>query len=88
MADIDERGIQAIVKESITYLQSKTDGIHLSLDIDALDPSEVPGTGTKVPGGLITSLDIVEVNPLLDIENRTAEQAVALLGSFFGETLL
>ncbi len=105
MADIDERGIQAIVKESITYLQSKTDGIHLSLDVDALDPSEVPGTGTKVPGGLtyreshfalellyqsglITSLDIVEVNPLLDIENRTAEQAVALLGSFFGETLL
>ncbi|PWZ86845.1 arginase, partial [Staphylococcus pseudintermedius] len=38
--------------------------------------------------GMITSMDIVEVNPLLDVENHTAEQAVALLGSFFGETLL
>ncbi|PWZ98567.1 arginase, partial [Staphylococcus pseudintermedius] len=83
----------------------KTDGVHLSLDVDALDPNETPGTGTKVSGGLtyreshyalellnqsgmITSMDIVEVNPLLDVENHTAEQAVALLGSFFGETLL
>ncbi|ARJ50316.1 arginase [Staphylococcus lutrae] len=105
MADIDERGIRPIIEESIAYLKDKTDGVHLSLDVDALDPNETPGTGTKVSGGLtyreshyalellnasglITSMDIVEVNPLLDRENRTAEQAVALLGSFFGETLL
>ncbi|MDA3098703.1 arginase [Staphylococcus pseudintermedius] len=105
MADIDERGIRSVIEESIAYLKDKTDGVHLSLDVDALDPNETPGTGTKVSGGLtyreshyalellnqsgmITSMDIVEVNPLLDVENHTAEQAVALLGSFFGETLL
>ncbi|HEC2151837.1 TPA: arginase [Staphylococcus delphini] len=105
MADIDERGIRSVIEESIAYLKDKTDGVHLSLDVDALDPNETPGTGTKVLGGLtyreshyalellnqsdmITSMDIVEVNPLLDVENRTAQQAVALLGSFFGETLL
>ncbi|GAB0349088.1 arginase [Staphylococcus pseudintermedius] len=105
MADIDERDIRSVIEESIAYLKDKTDGVHLSLDVDALDPNETPGTGTKVSGGLtyreshyalellnqsgmITSMDIVEVNPLLDVENHTAEQAVALLGSFFGETLL
>ncbi|HAR6343027.1 TPA: arginase [Staphylococcus pseudintermedius] len=105
MADIDEGGIRSVIEESIAYLKDKTDGVHLSLDVDALDPNETPGTGTKVSGGLtyreshyalellnqsgmITSMDIVEVNPLLDVENHTAEQAVALLGSFFGETLL
>lgn len=105
MADIDERGIRSVIEESIAYLKDKTDGVHLSLDVDALDPNETPGTGTKVLGGLtyreshyalellnqsdmITSMDIVEVNPLLDVENRTAQQAVALLGSFFDETLL
>ncbi|MFP4935267.1 arginase [Staphylococcus pseudintermedius] len=105
MADIYERGIRSVIEESIAYLKDKTDGVHLSLDVDALDPNETPGTGTKVSGGLtyreshyalellnqsgmITSIDIVEVNPLLDVENHTAEQAVALLGSFFGETLL
>ncbi|EKU45977.1 arginase [Staphylococcus massiliensis] len=105
MKDIDKMGIKAVIEESVSYLKDKTDGIHLSLDVDALDPVETPGTGTKVPGGItyreshyalellheadvITSMDLVEVNPLIDYENRTAEQAVLLLGSFFGETLL
>ncbi|AVQ33565.1 arginase [Staphylococcus muscae] len=105
MADIDALGIKTVIQETIVYLKERTDGIHLSLDVDALDPNETPGTGTKVSGGLtyreshfalellqqsglITSLDVVEVNPLLDNGNHTAEQAVALLGSFFGETLL
>lgn len=105
MADIDELGIGQVINETIAYLKDRTDGIHLSFDVDALDPVEIPGTGTKVPGGLtyretnyalellqksglITSLDLVEVNPLLDEGNRTAEQAVTILGSFFGETLL
>ncbi|MBI5976023.1 arginase [Staphylococcus canis] len=105
MADIDALGIERVIHESVDYLKDKTDGIHLSFDVDALDPSETPGTGTKVIGGLtyrethyalellqksglITSLDLVEVNPLLDEGNRTAEQAVSILGSFFGETLL
>lgn len=105
MADIDRNGIKQVMEESVSYLKDKTDGIHLSLDVDSLDPVETPGTGTKVLGGLtyreshfalemlhntnlITSMDVVEVNPLIDQNNHTAEQAVCLMGSFFGETLL
>ncbi|MCG7421084.1 arginase [Macrococcus epidermidis] len=104
MADIDRLGIGTVIEETLAYLD-KCDGIHLSLDVDALDPVETPGTGTTVPGGItyreshfalellndsdkITSFEIVEVNPLIDIYNKTAEQAVGLVGSFFGEKLL
>ncbi|WP_049427224.1 arginase [Staphylococcus capitis] len=106
MADIDRFGIQEVIERSLEYLKSRNiDGLHFSLDVDALDPAETPGTGTRVMGGLsyreshfalellnesklVTSMDIVEVNPLIDNSNHTAEQAVALLGTFFGETLL
>lgn len=106
MADIDRFGIQEVIERSLEYLKSRNiDGLHFSLDVDALDPAETPGTGTRVMGGLsyreshfalellnesklVTLMDIVEVNPLIDNSNHTAEQAVALLGTFFGETLL
>ncbi|WP_367121619.1 arginase [Staphylococcus capitis] len=106
MADIDRFGIQEVIERSLEYLKSRNiDGLHFSLDVDALDPAETPGTGTRVMGGLsyreshfalellnesklVTSMDLVEVNPLIDNSNLTAEQAVALLGTFFGETLL
>ncbi|PTE26872.1 arginase [Staphylococcus equorum] len=105
MAEVDRYGIKQVMDETIEYLEAKTDGIHLSLDVDALDPVETPGTGTRVLGGLtyreshfalellhnskcVTSMDIVEVNPLIDHTNDTAKQAVGLVGSFFGETLL
>lgn len=106
MADIDRFGIQEVIERSLEYLKSRNiDGLHFSLDVDALDPAETPGTGTRVMGGLsyreshfalellnesklVTSMDIVEVNSLIDNSNHTAEQAVALLGTFFGETLL
>lgn len=105
MAEVDRYGIKQVMDETIEYLEAKTDGIHLSLDVDALDPVETPGTGTRVLGGLtyreshfalellhnskcVTSMDIVEVNPLIDHTNNTAKQAVGLVGSFFGETLL
>lgn len=106
MADIDRFGIQEVIERSLEYLKSRNiDGLHFSLDVDALDPAETPGTDTRVMGGLsyreshfalellnesklVTSMDIVEVNPLIDNSNHTAEQAVALLGTFFGETLL
>lgn len=104
MADIDKLGMKQVIEETIDYLKD-LDGVHLSLDVDALDPLETPGTGTTVPGGisyreshlamemlhdskLITSMELVEVNPLIDINNKTANQAVGLLGSFFGEKLL
>ena len=106
MADIDRFGIQEVIERSLEYLKSRNiDGLHFSLDVDALDPAQTPGTGTRVMGGLsyreshfalellnesklVTSMDIVEVNPLIDNSNHTAEQAAALLGTFFGETLL
>ena len=106
MSDIDKLGIKEVIENTIEYLKSRNvDGVHLSLDVDALDPLETPGTGTRVLGGLtyreshfalellhqsqsVTSMDLVEVNPLIDHNNHTAEQAVSLIGTFFGETLL
>lgn len=106
MSDIDKLGIKEVIENTIEYLKSRNvDGVHLSLDVDALDPIETPGTGTRVLGGLsyreshfalellhqshlISSMDLVEVNPLIDSNNYTAEQAVSLVGTFFGETLL
>ncbi|HDG4007570.1 TPA: arginase [Staphylococcus aureus] len=106
ISDIDKLGIKEVIENTIEYLKSRNvDGVHLSLDVDALDPLETPGTGTRVLGGLsyreshfalellhqshlISSMDLVEVNPLIDSNNHTAEQAVSLVGTFFGETLL
>ncbi|HHD0058389.1 TPA: arginase [Staphylococcus aureus] len=106
MSDIDKLGIKEVIENTIEYLKSRNvDGVHLSLDVDALDPLETPGTGTRVLGGLsyreshfalellhqshlISSMDLVEVNPLIDSNNHTAEQAVSLVGTFFVETLL
>ncbi|WP_373894737.1 arginase [Virgibacillus natechei] len=104
MHEIDRIGMSTVMKESIDYLKERTDGIHLSLDLDGLDPSEAPGVGTPVIGGLtyreshlamemlaeadiLTSTEIVEVNPILDEKNKTAEVAVGLMGSLFGEKL-
>ena len=79
--------------------------VHVSLDLDALDPAVAPGVGTPVRGGLsyreahlamelicasglMTSLEIVEVNPILDRENATAALAVELAASAFGASIL
>lgn len=101
MRDVREKGISQVMSEAIEYLKEKTDGIHLSLDVDALDPEETPGTGTPVDDGLslwetllamnvlhesgdVTSMDLVEVNPLLDDQNKTAEKAVDIVSALFG----
>ncbi|WP_128895560.1 arginase [Longirhabdus pacifica] len=105
MHDIDRIGMTSVIEKTIDYLKPKTDGIHLSLDLDALDPIDAPGVGTPELGGityresnlalellaeseLITSAEIVEVNPILDEKNKTANVAIALLGSLLGEKLL
>ncbi|MBW8350857.1 arginase [Bacillus sp. IITD106] len=105
MHEIDRLGMTRVMEESIDFLKKKTDGVHLSVDLDALDPHDAPGVGTPVLGGisyreshlamemleetkLITSAEFVEVNPILDERNKTAEVAVALMGSLFGEKLL
>lgn len=103
MTNIEEKGMQSVIEETLDYLKDRTDGIHLSLDVDGLDPIHTPGTGTPVIGGityretilamqmlnkshLITSAEVVEVNPLLDQQNQTAEVAVDIISALFGET--
>lgn len=105
MHEIDRLGMTKVMEEAVNYLKEKTDGVHLSLDLDGLDPSDAPGVGTPVLGGIsyreshlameileeskiITSAEFVEINPILDEKNKTAEVAVALMGSLFGEKLL
>ncbi|MET3698372.1 arginase [Bacillus oleivorans] len=105
MHEVDRLGMTTVMEETIAYLKERTDGVHLSLDLDGLDPDHAPGVGTPVAGGLtyreshlamemlaesgiITSAEFVEVNPILDEKNRTAQVAVALMGSLFGEKLL
>ncbi len=105
MHEVDRLGMAKVMEETIEYLRDKTDGIHLSLDLDALDPNDAPGVGTPVRGGIsyresslamellseakmITSAELVEVNPILDEKNKTAALAVDLVGSLFGEKLL
>jgi arginase len=105
MHEIDRRGMAGIIEEAIRIVTANTDGFHLSLDLDALDPAEAPGVGTPVPGGLtyrethlameivaesqrMLSMDLVEVNPILDTHNRTAEHAVAFALSALGKRIL
>ena len=106
MHEIDKYGMTAVMDKAIQHLQEQqVDGVHLSLDLDALDPLYTPGVGTPVAGGvsyreshlameilaesdLVTSAEFVEVNPSLDEKNKTADVAVALMGSLFGEKLL
>ncbi len=104
MTDIDEHGIGSIARQTLNRL-SHLDSIHISLDMDSLDPDEAPGVGTPVRGGLtyreahllmelfaqsgkVRSLDIVEINPILDNHNQTAELAVELAASLLGQRIL
>lgn len=104
MRDIDERGIGAITREALERLEQH-DQLHVSLDMDALDPQVAPGVGTDAPGGLtyreaqllmeliadtgqVSSLDLVEINPILDQRNQTARIAVELAASLFGKRIL
>ncbi|TFJ92391.1 arginase [Lentibacillus salicampi] len=104
MHEVDRIGMSQVMAEAIDYLKKRTDGVHLSLDLDGLDPEEAPGVGTPVMGGLsyreshlamemlseadlLTSAEFVEVNPILDDQNKTATLTVGLLGSLFGEKL-
>ncbi len=104
MREIDARGIAAVANEAMQRL-SHCPRLHVSLDMDSLDPSEAPGVGTPVPGGLtyreahllleiiadcscVGSIDVVEINPILDQRNHTAKIAVELLASLLGQSIL
>ena len=101
---VKNKGITLVIKEALEYLAKHCDGIHLSFDLDGIDPQNAPGVGTPVAGGIsyadslyalqllfnsnkITSAEFVEVNPLLDKDNITAQLTVHLIGALFGETL-
>jgi arginase len=105
MSDIDRNGISDIMQQAITIAGQNDNPIHLSLDMDALDPREAPGVGTPVRGGLsyreahlamemiadthqLCSMDVVEVNAILDRENATAQLAVELILSALGKKIL
>lgn len=105
MRDIDERGMSEVIHEAIHIATRKSNGLHVSFDVDALDPSLAPGVGTPISGGLtyreahllmehisdsgmLTSLEVVEINPIIDTGNTTAEVAVELLLSALGKRIL
>jgi arginase len=105
MTEIDERGIHRVMQEALAIAGRDNSPIHLSLDLDALDPQEAPGVGTPIRGGLsyreahlvmehvcdsgkMVSMDVVEVNPLLDHKNETASLAVELIRSALGKKIL
>jgi arginase len=105
MADIDRLGIYNVMAEALRITTLETHMLHVSLDMDSLDPSEAPGVGTPALGGLtyreahtimemiadadcLGSLEIVEINPILDIKNTTAELAVELAASGLGKRII
>jgi arginase len=104
MRFIDEMGMRHTMELALALTDANTH-LHVSLDVDFLDPDIAPGVGTTVRGGptyreaqlcmemvadtgLLASLDIVELNPALDIRNQTAELAVDLVESLFGKSTL
>ncbi|MCK6426184.1 MAG: arginase [Burkholderiaceae bacterium] len=104
MRYIDEMGMRHAMELALATLDANTH-LHVSFDVDFLDPQIAPGVGTTVPGGptyreaqlcmemiadsgRLASLDIVELNPALDLRNQTAELAVDLVESLFGKSTL
>jgi arginase len=104
MRYIDEVGMKRAMEEALDGVDDNTH-LHVSFDVDFLDPSIAPGVGTTVPGGpnyreaqlvmemiadsgRMGSLDIVELNPIIDKRNRTAKLAVDLVESLFGKSTL
>lgn len=104
MREIDEDGMAAVARSTLDVLRD-AGAIHVSFDMDSLDPGVAPGVGTPVSGGLtireahllletladdgrVGSFDLVEVNPILDVYNRTAQVAVDLAASIFGQRII
>jgi arginase len=105
MREIDERGMAACIDEAVHIASQAPAGYHVTLDVDALDPGDAPGSGAVVRGGLTyreahlamekiaeaggaLSLEVVEINTALDINNRTAELGVELILSALGKSIL
>ena len=92
MSDLDRRGVEPVLSEALDHLAGAS-FLHVSVDLDAVDPMFAPGVGTPVRGGLSyreahLALELVEVNPVLDRENETALLAVELAASALGARIL
>lgn len=104
MRAVDEHGIRYLVEDVLGAIDPATTHLHVSFDLDVVDPSLAPGVGTPVPGGLnyreahhimellhdsglVGSLDVVELNPMRDIQGQTASLMVDLVGSLFGKAI-
>jgi arginase len=104
MRYIDEMGMRHTMELALATLDANTH-LHVSFDVDFLDPEIAPGVGTTIPGGptyreaqlcmemiadtgRLASLDVMELNPALDVRNKTAELAVDLIESLFGKSTL
>lgn len=105
MRTIDEHGIAPLLRAFLERVSAENGMLHVSLDVDFLDPSIAPAVGTTVPGGatfreahlvmemlhdsgLVTSLDLVELNPFLDERGRTATLMVDLTASLMGRRIM
>ena len=105
MSDVDRLGMTQVMEQAIAIAGAGGRPIHVSFDMDAIDPSEAPGTGTPVKGGLsyreahlamemlaesgqLGSIEMVEINPILDTRNQTAVLAVGLICSALGKSIL
>lgn len=105
MHDIDRLGLPSVIELVLDRIDGSLDGIHVSLDLDVVDPLQAPGVGTPVLGGLsyrethlaleliasshrTVSMDVVEVNPVLDTHNETARLAVEFSLSALGKRIL
>jgi arginase len=103
MTDVDKLGMTRVMEETLAIVGGRP--IHVSFDMDGIDPSEAPGTGTPVKGGLsfreahlamemlyesghLQSIEMVEINPILDTRNQTAALAVGLICSALGKSIL
>jgi len=105
MSDVDRLGMTRVMEEAIRIAGAGDGRIHMSFDMDGIDPSEAPGTGTPVKGGLsfreahlamemlaecgrLGSIEMVEINPILDTRNQTGVLAVGLICSGLGKSIL
>lgn len=105
MSDIDKLGIHRIISRVLKHFKEKVDHIHVSFDLDSVDPGISPGVGTPVPGGLsyrethllmeaiaecgcMSSLEVTEVNPILDDKNKSALFATDVVASSMGQRIL
>jgi arginase len=105
MEDLDKQGVFPLITRAVASLREKVDHLHVSFDLDVVDPTIASGVGTPVPGGItyreahlimeviadtgyMASMEVAEVNPILDVRNASAEFAAGLIASSMGKRIL